>query len=468
VDTVYASAMMNMLTLAHDNLNTNRYPADALQDIVDGIYDTWKDSLTDLAHTHLIQYDAEKIKVNPDLSSIKFTNSNTDIIRRFKRAQRGAAGSLLFKARSDAPVSTEAHAHYEQIYGKVEQGHLDLLFTVPAMDNDPHRFKITADMVQQTILEYPRCKSGGPDGLHTQLYRCLLQSSTFGTMFATLLDMFYLVGVTPSDWNVSKLHLLMKDAQTPYIDKSRPIALTNIARRIFERILLRSWGTYCPEWTKFHPCQAGFRSGFSTTLQVCTADELTRQHHPYSGFLDLKAAYDTVPYAQLMDILWKRGCSSRDLSLIYSLMMNGCSSTLVVNRVELATPIMRKRGLFQGSIISPFLFNCFIDALGRKANEGMQVPKLLLFADDICIKAKSRSEAQTLIDCCYEWATTNLMAFGLDKCGSISPDDNQGKNASYMQNHVTTSSLSTTIGSSITPKFKLGESVILLLILTHT
>jgi hypothetical protein len=416
-DLLYAPLLMHLLATTQQQLLSGQFSAVSYQEIVDGVYDIWKYCLTELAKRHLHVYNPVQVKTNYDLTGLKNSTSNADNVRIFKRAQRGNGSSVTWVSRSTKLVSIEAIEHYQALYNHIELDNTELPPKLAVIIDDPLRFKITAKEIQQTILQYPSHKSGGPDGLDTQYYKCLTKSATFCDLMAILFDIFYMIGTTPSEWNTSRIYLLAKDPLEAFIDKSRPIALTNIGRRLFEKILLKLWSSDCQPWTTFHPCQSGFRSGHSTTMQVCVADELSRQGNPISIYLDLKSAYDTVPYAQLYNALQSRGCPQRDLALIYSLMIDNCTSTLVVNHTELDTRITRQRGLFQGSILSPFLFNCFIDSLGHNANNAHEIPKLLLFADDICIKASDAVEAQRLLDHCFEWAKVNLMSFGIAKCG---------------------------------------------------
>ena len=65
-------------------------------------------------------------------------------------------------------------------------------------------------------------------------------------------------------------------------------------------------------------------------------------------------------------------------------------------------------GIKQGGINSPDFFSCYIDPLIkhiRNLNKGCHIDNLclaiLLFADDICLMAPTRSALQKMIDKCY-------------------------------------------------------------------
>jgi hypothetical protein len=118
-------------------------------------------------------------------------------------------------------------------------------------------------------------------------------------------------------------------------------------------------------------------------------------------------------------VLTERGCPDREKNLIFSLMISNCVSFLIVNGNQIATPIERNQGVFQGSVLSPFLFNIFIDKLAQKINSLFKIPVVLFFADDINIKARTYEEGQSLINICLEWSRSHYMTWGISKCGSV-------------------------------------------------
>jgi hypothetical protein len=213
--------------------------------------------------------------------------------------------------------------------------------------------------------------------------------------------------------------LLVKDAANPYPDATRPINLTQLLRRYFEKLLHRKWIQSAPPWIKLHAYQAGFRKGYSTLSHLLLSDELSRSKFPISVFLDLKAAYDSVPWHRLLQCLSDKGCPSHDMALISTLLCRPASLYVSVNRVASQVPISTQRGLFQGSILSPLLFTIFIDSLAALTNVSPCRSRALFFADDINLKAVDATEAQRLVDVCDVWAKENGMCWGLAKCGVV-------------------------------------------------
>jgi hypothetical protein len=166
-------------------------------------------------------------------------------------------------------------------------------------------------------------------------------------------------------------------------------------------------------WLLTAPNQAGFKRGFSTASQILICDHRNRTGFKISVFLDLSKAYDSVPHYLLVERLRELRCPEQIISMVYHLMIHETQSFISCNRQIFSTPVMRHRGLFQGSALSPWLFNLIIDTLAASC------PDLLLFADDIVIKANNAKDAQIALDQCIAWARASEMEFNISKCGVI-------------------------------------------------
>ncbi len=85
-------------------------------------------------------------------------------------------------------------------------------------------------------------------------------------------------------------------------------------------------------------------------------------------------------------------------------------STARVHNV-ITTPVETYKGLLQGALSSPIIFNLFINPLIKQLNKckiGLNINKIkinnLFFADDIFLCANSEKKVQKLLDICSKWA----------------------------------------------------------------
>jgi hypothetical protein len=101
-------------------------------------------------------------------------------------------------------------------------------------------------------------------------------------------------------------------------------------------------------------------------------------------------------------------------------MINNCRSKVSVNHISSSIEIQRRRGLFQGSILSPFLFNIVIDSLAYSIFDACTRLRFLFFADDIVLKASSWESLQCALNICYEWSSETKLEWGIRKCAVVS------------------------------------------------
>jgi hypothetical protein len=100
-----------------------------------------------------------------------------------------------------------------------------------------------------------------------------------------------------------------------------------------------------------------------------------------------------------------------------------------------------ERGLLQGSLLSPMLFNVFIDDLAESLLDQADEHRVncLLYADDIKLIPKDSNDAQRLLDVVTNWCDRNGMEVSIRKCGVISrsPADLQlaGQKVPYVQTY---------------------------------
>ena len=119
----------------------------------------------------------------------------------------------------------------------------------------------------------------------------------------------------------------------------------------------------------------------------------------------------------LLQKLTKRNIPPLLLHIISSLFTQCCSRVVVNGQVSEA--FQRNSGLFQGSILSPWLFDVYIDDLAEELSRCQDprglFPCALLFADDVQLLASSNAQAQVLTEVVVKWAKNNIMKVNIAK-----------------------------------------------------
>ena len=124
----------------------------------------------------------------------------------------------------------------------------------------------------------------------------------------------------------------------------------------------------------------------------------------YVCFVDYEKAFDRVNWKRLMEILTSIGVDWRDRRLIAALYMEQTAVVRVNN--ELSEPSEIGRGVRQGCLISPVLFNVYAEAIMREALDsvddgvkvGGELVKAVRFADDQAMTANTERGLQRIMD----------------------------------------------------------------------
>lgn len=349
-------------------------------------------------------------------------------IRLFKRKQRRTKSNMAITSRSkEGSAMSECTQKFSKLFNEPSQVQPPGLWSRQDELSAKLRGMVSREKIVEFLKRYPKDKSCGADSIHT-LLMLALQGTSFISRLSALFDLCIRVGETPTRWNESIMYLLPKTKEPPVTcDAVRPLSILSMFRRVFEALILPEFTNTNHEFARLHPCQAGFRKGYSTLTHAAIC------HHALSTdsvrlaiFLDFRAAYDVTAASRVMEALKRRGMPPILQRLVYSLMFNEGCFRVVVNG-DLSRSIRRGRGLPQGSVLSPIVFDMFIDSLVQRLNQRRAglIPSCLFFADDGLLLCKTISEARALLRVAERWAIANQMAFNVSKCGVIVRDPSE-------------------------------------------
>ena len=185
----------------------------------------------------------------------------------------------------------------------------------------------------------------------------------------------------------------------------RTISLISHSSKIMLRIILNRLKKEAEEHLAEE--QAGFRAGRSTVEQIFNCRILMEKHLQHQrdlfhNFIDFKKAFDRVWHDGLWQVLRKFGIEEGLVQTMESLYKNSSSAVLLNNQIgeHFKTTV----GVRQGCLLSPTLFNLFLENIMRETlhdfqstiSIGGRVVSNLRFADDIDLMAGSNPELQDL------------------------------------------------------------------------
>ena len=152
-----------------------------------------------------------------------------------------------------------------------------------------------------------------------------------------------------------------------------------------------------------HPSERGFLKANRTSDHIFTLRALIEKyshHHKqkvYACFIDFRKAFDSVWHKGLFHRILSYGIGGKLYDLIKSLYSRStCAIKLGTNKTD---TFSFSRGVRQGCILSPLLFNLFVNELPLSFNQNGTDPFILpngsklnslLYADDLVILSKSK------------------------------------------------------------------------------
>ena len=273
---------------------------------------------------------------------------------------RSADGTTLIKDKEG--ISRRWAEHYESLLNGgllPDQSILDQIPQRPIkdeMDAPP-----SLQELEECIIALRNHKAAGGDGLPPELFK-YGGPSILQKLHNFILNVWEVESV-PQVWKDSLLVNIYKNkGDRAVCGNSRGISLLSVAGKLQAKVWLKRLIKHVSE-DLMPETQCGFRQNRSTsdmifaarqTLEKCR--EQNRQLH--MCFIDLSKAFDTVDRTMLWEILRRSGCPNKFVRLI-RLIHDGMEARVKVGNLE-SESFGVSRGVKQGCVLAPVLFNIYI------------------------------------------------------------------------------------------------------------
>ena len=257
---------------------------------------------------------------------------------------------------------------------------------------------VTMEAVGSLMRRAPRVKACGSDGIFGELIRLAAGSGDgdgdeqggglgggagcrlMGEMFRVIMR----ATAMPTEWGVANVVLIWKKkGDRGDVRYYRPISLVNRLRMLWEAVLAPWVGEVTGK--RIDVAQGGFLKGRNALDQVMVMNEVMvrgKEGETAAAFLDIKAAYDCVP----RELLWTKmgrmmgemgvgGDTARDTLLPHLRLLFDHNYAQLLVRGAKSGPIYVRRGLLQGTVLAPPLFNVHINSLPAGLREAFVLPE---------------------------------------------------------------------------------------------
>ena len=249
------------------------------------------------------------------------------------------------------------------------------------------------DLLTITELKWAIAQSNdnspGEDRIGKQLISNLPDNAMAFLLY--MLNIIFETSVHPLSWSHAIVIPIPKPGKKEGdIASYRPISLTQYICKINERIISFRLNWYLEKHALISPLQTGFRKNSNVLdnpmrLERDIYNNFAEDKYLACVYLDYKQAYDRV-WRQALPVKMKyMGIQGKILNWIITLIqnrtfqvrVNGCLSEIHTTQ----------RGLPQGSVLSPTLFNIYINDI----TQVVQKSSMALFADDIAIWNRNKN-----------------------------------------------------------------------------
>ena len=264
--------------------------------------------------------------------------------------------------------------------------------------------------VRRAIGRLKMGKAAGIDGITAEMLK-------FGG--EVVIDWMHLIcnsaweqGVVPEEWMRAIMVPVYKgkgckDECSSY----RGISLLSIPGKVYGRIIIERVMNITE--SRISNEQGGFRKGRGCVDQIFTVKGMAEKYlmkdrKLYAAFMDLEKAYDKVDWDALWEVLKIYGVGGQLLQGIKAFYQNASACVRIDG--ELSESFGIRVGVRQGCVMSPWLFNVYMDGVIRemKAKVGKVGAKMelegenwwmvtSLFADDTVLFAESERELQKVV-----------------------------------------------------------------------
>ena len=265
-------------------------------------------------------------------------------------------------------------------------------------------------------------KAAGPDSIHGKILKHCACSISYP--LSLIFKISYNTGHIPNDWKLANVVPVHKKNSKASVENYRPISLTCLIMKFFERVIRDELMNKCKDLIK--ESQHGFLPSRSCTTQLITftdslAISLNNNYRVDVVYFDFAKAFDSVNH----DIILKKLKHEFKIDGILlkflvdylkdrqqRVVIGGCQSQL---KSVLS-------GVPQGSILGPLLFVLFINDMCTVINDDTNIA---LYADDTKIWRAIHTwndhiVLQNDIDALHEWSIRNKMRFHSEKCKVMS------------------------------------------------
>ena len=290
--------------------------------------------------------------------------------------------------------------HLEEIILKLDTDSVKL----PSVYDDILNAPISKEEIKRAILKAKNNKASGNDSIPAEFYK--YADGHLDESLAVLFNHIFDNGSYPDKWCLGMINPIHKQKEKTAPKNYRKITLLPAIGKIFESVLNNRL-RYCKQVTRDEdPFQNGFKPGLRTSDNIFMLNGIIEKHKLqkkplYTCFIDFKSAFDLVKHPALLYKLLNKNIGGKMFKILKDMLNKSRGRVKWDN--HLGNIFQNSCGVLQGGVISPMLFNIFLEDLPKYLNSkyGVKMDDIdichLLQADDLVLISETEFGLKQLL-----------------------------------------------------------------------
>ena len=283
--------------------------------------------------------------------------------------------------------------------------------------NDFNVYEIDTEHIRSLLAKLKKRCAPGFDGV-TAEHLLYASSDTFCSVLARMYENIFRYNIVPDVLKVGVIIPILKKStlDVSAFNNYRPITLSSVYAKLLELMMIPDSDISVNQYGYQRLKGADFCCAMLNDLISVYNDANTPV---YMCSLDAEKCFDSIWHDGLLYKLTSH-MSTAHWRLLYQWYKSLCAIVRINGFYGNVFTV--SKGTRQGSILSPYVFNIFIDNLLKELENspcGLRVGKSkfnsLAYADDIELLATHVSDLQCLVDICYEYSVKWRFKFGENK-----------------------------------------------------
>ena len=286
--------------------------------------------------------------------------------------------------------------------------------------------------VKQSIKMLKNKKAAGLDRIRNEMLKSGAHYLT--TSLTKLFNFILSKGTYPDSWSTGLITPIFKSGNKSDPSNYRGICVTSCLGKLFSVVLNNRLLTYLQDHNLIHPSQIGFLKGFRTSDHIFSLRTLIDKYVTNANkgklfccFVDFQKAFDSIWHDGLLHKLLSKNIGGQFYHLISD--MYSKTKCAVKNGNKRSSYFDYNRGVRQGCILSPLLFNLYLDEFphlleSSRDTDSITLPNglpvnCLFYADDLILISRSAAGLQKQLNILQDYSEKWLLKINLKKTKTL-------------------------------------------------